>query len=267
MDPTPLGPDGLPPLRPGAASRIAAGLIAPIDAAPASDHLTAIVHELRNLLDGATRCVSLARREASRGPASSDSEGDMLRRLEAAETALQRMASVINHAMSPCAAPLLERFGDPRPLIEAILHAAEVHRPLADQSRIRLVLDCSPRLVLTQSGPMYAVLANGIRNALEAIGEDGSVEITAELVTPRAGGCEVHIDILDDGPGPTDEAVEHAFQLGFTTKRDGIGVGLALSQEIIHELGGWIALRPRWPQAKHGAPRGAHLMIRYPVSP
>ncbi len=150
-------------------------------------------------------------------------------------------------------------------LIEALLHAIEVHAPLAIDKRININIDCSPRLVLTPAGPLYTVLASALRNAVEAMNEGGEVEIIAELVTPSRGDPEVHIDILDSGPGPNLDASEHAFDLGFTTKETGIGVGLALSQEIIEELGGWMALRQRAVKSTVNGKGGAHLMIRYPA--
>ena len=240
--------------------------VAARDSAPAADRLTAIVLELRDLLDGATRCLHDARKDtkqSQRNPI--ETHEDLLSKLEAAELALDRMARVIQLAMSPAAAPLLERFAEPCPLIEALLHAMEVHALLAHDKRITIHIDCSPRLVLTPAGPLYTVLASVIRNAVEAIDQGGEIEIIAELVTPSRGGPEVHIDILDTGPGPDLDATEHAFELGFTTKPCGIGVGLALSQEIIEELGGWMALRKRAAKSSVNGQRGAHLMIRYPA--
>jgi signal transduction histidine kinase len=240
--------------------------VAARDSAPAADNLTAIVHELRDLLDGATRCLQSAREDsdkADQGP--SESHADLLGKLEAAELALDRMSRVIQLAMSPAAAPLLERFTEPCPLIEALMHAMDVHAPIAQTKRITINIDCSPRLVLTPAGPLYTVLASVIRNAVDAMNEGGEIEIIAELVTPSRGGPEVHIDILDTGPGPDLDASEHAFELGFTTKTCGIGVGLALSQEIIEELGGWMALRKRAAKSCGSGQGGAHLMIRYPA--
>jgi len=236
------------------------------DSAPAADRLTSIVCELRGLLDGATRCLHDARKDAeqpSQGPVPANE--DLLGKLDAAELALDRMARIIQLAMSPAAAPLLERFIEPCPLIESLMHAMEVHSPLALEKRIAINIDCSPRLVLTPAGPLYTVLANVIRNSVEAMGQGGEIEIIAELVTPSRGDPEVHIDVLDTGPGPDLDASEHAFELGFTTKQSGIGVGLALSQEIIEGLGGWMALRKRAAKSCVNGHRGAHLMIRYPA--
>lgn len=240
--------------------------IAPRDSAPAADNLTAVVQQLRDLLDGASKSLSDARQSASNTNRPPDErQVDLLHKLDAAEVALDRVARAIQLAMSPAAAGLLERFTEPCPLIEAILHAIEVHAPLAQDKRININIDCSPRLVLTPAGPLYTVLASVLRNAVEAMEEGGDIEIIAELVTPSRGDPEVHIDVLDAGPGPDLDASEHAFELGFTTKANGIGVGLAISQEIIEELGGWMALRKRAAKSCPEGKGGAHLMIRYPA--
>ena len=264
-----MGMDPLPHPKPdntnGEDSQPGSSIIAQ-HAAPASDNLTAIVHQLQDLLSGATKKLQEARTSAERPNANlADTQQGMLQYLEAAELALDRMARVIQLAMSPAAAGLLERFTEPCPLIEALLHAIEVHAPLATDKRININIDCSPRLVLTPAGPLYTVLASALRNSVEAMNEGGEVEIIAELVTPSRGDPEVHIDILDSGPGPDLDATEHAFDLGFTTKETGIGVGLALSQEIIEELGGWMALRQRAVKSTANGKGGAHLMIRYPA--
>lgn len=264
MDPLPQPRPDSPDERPNTPGA-AIGIVAR-DSAPAADNLTAVVLELRDLLDGASRSLSDARRcaaQAVRGP--DDSNVDLLSKLEAAEMALDRVSRGIQLAMSPAAAGLLERFTEPCPLIEAIVHAIDVHAPLASEKRIRIHIDCSPRLVLTPAGPLYTVIASVIRNAVEAMDSGGEIEIIAELVTPSRGAPEVHIDVLDNGPGPDLDASEHAFELGFTTKPNGIGVGLAISQEIIEELGGWMALRKRAAKACGSGQRGAHLMIRYPA--
>jgi len=240
--------------------------VASRDSAPAADHLSSIVRELQCLLDGATRNLSGARKDAEQSRGNSDeSNVDLLGKLDAAELALDRMSRIIQLAMSPAAAPLLERFTDPCPLIEALMHAMDVHAPIAQDRRITINIDCSPRLVLTPAGPLYTVLANAIANAIDAMADGGEIEIIAELVTPSRGDPEVHIDILDTGPGPDLDASEHAFDIGFTTKACGIGVGLALSREIIEELGGWMALRKRAAKSCGGRRHGAHLMIRYPA--
>ncbi|MEC9374365.1 MAG: HAMP domain-containing sensor histidine kinase [Planctomycetota bacterium] len=225
----------------------------------ATDRLTTMAHELGNLVDGAMRYVSLAQRGI---PDTTDNREQMARQLEAAHSALSRMAILINNALSPGGATLLERFAEPRPLIEAVAHAVDAARPIAEEREITIELEFSPRLVLAEAGPIYPVISNAIRNAIEAIGRRGRVEVVAELATRGDGVAEVQIDVLDDGPGPPANVGDRVFDIDFSTKRSGLGVGLALSRAILTEMGGFIALAPRQTHGV-GPRRGGHLMIRY----
>lgn len=230
-------------------------------------NLATLAHELNNMLDGAMRYLSLARRGLSgRAPGNGDA-AETARQLEAAATGLSRMAGLIDRAMRPQSRRTNAYFDPAEPLVEALLHAADAMRPLADDRGIRINVDCSPRLVLTPAGPVYTILINAIRNSIDAIGRDGVVEIIAELRTVGDGSPEVCLDILDDGPGPRRGHERKAFEFGYTTTPAGDGVGLALCKDIIDGLGGDIALarrdrdRPTWSERRPGG----RLTIRYPA--
>lgn len=226
----------------------------------ATDRLAKVAHELGNLLDGALRYVSLAR-SGLRDPREADDT--VAHELDIAHEALTRMAKIVRASLSRAGSPSFSGLIDPRPLAEAVMHAVDLLKPLADDRGIRLDVEFSPRLVLVSAGPIYPVVANAVRNAIEAVGRDGSVKVVAELVTvPATGMPEVQIDVIDDGPGPPPGVGDAVFDLGYTTKHGGLGVGLALSREIVRELGGWISLTPRLPEPKRRR-RGAHFCVRY----
>jgi signal transduction histidine kinase len=244
---------------------------APGAAADASNEVTinlaTLAHELNNMLDGAMRYLSLARRGVTAKSAGNASAGETVRQLEAATDGLSRMATLIERAMRPHARRANAYFDPGEPLVEALLHAADAMRPLADDRGIRINVDCSPRLVLTPAGPVYTILINAIRNSIDAIGRDGVVEVIAELRTVGDGSPEICLDILDDGPGPRRGQERKVFEFGFTTTPAGDGVGLALCKDIVDGLGGSISLerreedRPTWSERRPGA----HLSIRYPA--
>jgi signal transduction histidine kinase len=77
------------------------------------------------------------------------------------------------------------------------------------------------------------VLSNLVRNAAEAAGEGGRVEVR---VRERDGTAEVVVD--DDGPGVGGEARARLFEPFFTTKEKGTGLGLAASRAIARAHGG-----------------------------
>lgn len=245
-----------------------------IRAAEASDEATnrllSVAHELGNLVDGALRTVDLARRGLSE--LTDDPEQDQAaigRRLDAAHDALARMAGLLHETMRPRSGRALGAHSTHAPLIEAILHAAEVHRPLAEDHGVEMSIECSPRLVLTPAGSMYTVLANAIRNAIESLaatGRGGRIEIVAELATNDSDQAEIRIDVLDDGPGPPSTDDDRLFSSGYTTKDTGLGVGLSLCREIVSEMQGSVTLRRRRASDDvHPADRGARFSVRYPA--
>jgi len=78
---------------------------------------------------------------------------------------------------------------------------------------------------------------NVLINALEVCPPGGRVRLFSRQTD---GACE--IEIRDDGPGMTPEALEHAFDPYFTTKPTGTGLGLAITRGIVEEHGGAISL-------------------------
>lgn len=82
------------------------------------------------------------------------------------------------------------------------------------------------------------VLINIVLNARQALGDGtGRIELGARL---NARG-HVVVDVRDDGPGVPEEIRDRIFVPFYTTRRDGSGVGLALSRQIMVAHGGSIA--------------------------
>ena len=82
------------------------------------------------------------------------------------------------------------------------------------------------------------VLINIIQNAGEAIEEKGTIDLT---VTSPADQ-QIEIRIKDNGPGMSEKIRSNIFNLYFTTKAKGTGIGLSVVQRIIYEHGGMISV-------------------------
>ena len=88
----------------------------------------------------------------------------------------------------------------------------------------------------TNGDHLVQVLVNLIVNGVQAIlgaAEAGSVRVRAFLDTDR-----VVIEVKDSGPGIDEAVIGRIFDPFFTTKEEGTGLGLALSQQMIHDSGG-----------------------------
>ena len=88
-----------------------------------------------------------------------------------------------------------------------------------------------PKITLRGS-ELNQVWTNLLANAIEALGDVGSIQI----VTERDGAC-ARVDIVDDGPGIPDDIRGHVFDPFFTTKEvgEGTGLGLDTARRIVTE--------------------------------
>jgi signal transduction histidine kinase len=250
-----------------------AGLaVDPIDSAFVTDRLTTLTHELANLLDGSMRCLTLAQRSVGRSVESgaAPTAQELARHLETVQAAMRQMSELVKCAMQ--GVPLSHAHASPDGaggLAEAIRHAVEVMMPLADERGIRLSVNVPQELIDVAAGPVFAVVTNALRNSIEAIERtgrtDGAIDVTARAEPGRSGRCVI-LEIADDGEGPPDLPIrggDSVFRLGYTTKPGGSGVGLAVSRELVQELGGTIQLIRR--EADPATARtGALLRVTFP---
>jgi two-component system sensor histidine kinase HydH len=124
--------------------------------------------------------------------------------------------------------------------------------------------ECELRTDLTESLPpvradaeqLRQVLINLIRNAVQAMGGQGTVQVItrrrSERPTsalgrdPAAPGVDwIEIAVRDEGPGIAPQVQKNLFVPFFTTKDRGTGLGLAISQRVVEEMGGRIEVVSR----------------------
>ena len=107
--------------------------------------------------------------------------------------------------------------------------------------------------VIADREKLHRVLVNGMRNAIEAMGEEGILQISA-----RPDRRWVEIRVEDNGPGISSDARPLLFTPFHTTKTDGTGLGLAYSKRVLAGMRGKIEIDNR----REGA--GAVLTICLP---
>jgi PAS domain S-box-containing protein len=112
-------------------------------------------------------------------------------------------------------------------------------------------------LVLGDRIQLQQVMLNLIFNAVEAM--SGSREGSRELLisTEEDGANGVRIAVKDSGPGLKPESVDRLFDAFYTTKPDGMGMGLSICRSIIEAHGGRV-----W--ATTNVPRGVVLQFTLP---
>jgi signal transduction histidine kinase len=199
---------------------------------------------------------------------------------ELARTAasIERVCEMAHGAMQnrslALGSPLLSR-ARPITIREAVEHAAELLRPVLDRQEIDLRIQIPDDLASTPAGPLYTVILNALQNAIESIERrrgPGAVTVSVRKdAPPRKGGYGRDtrewqtLEIIDDGEGPpqTHEPAR-VFDLGFSTKPRGTGVGLAVARSVVNSMGGTIELNPNDTRAPLGK-RGAVLRACYPA--
>jgi signal transduction histidine kinase len=101
------------------------------------------------------------------------------------------------------------------------------------------------------------VLLNLALNGLEALGSRGPGERLLRIRT-RASGADVELAVSDTGPGLAEEDVPHLFESFFTTRPEGLGLGLSIVRSIVEAHGGHVT-------AENGVGRGATFRVRLPA--
>jgi signal transduction histidine kinase len=135
---------------------------------------------------------------------------------------------------------------------------------LSDLQRNRVILRSELAedlpLVIGDRVQLQQVILNLVRNASDAmVGVDGRPK---ELLiqTGRDQGDRVHLSVSDAGVGLTPEGADKLFEAFYTTKTDGMGIGLSVSRSIIERHHGRLWAEP------NGGP-GATFSFSIPCAP
>lgn len=106
---------------------------------------------------------------------------------------------------------------------------------------------------------LQQVLLNLLINACDALSEADAVDRCIDLdARLDASGQFVYLQVRDRGPGIGSDGLERVFDAFFTTKANGLGLGLAICRQIVASHGGSL-----W--ATHNDDRGAAFHVTLPV--
>ena len=235
------------------------------------DHLWRLLRELSSLLEGSLATLSQAKQSLSgENVLEAATAGEVEKQLRNAAAGLERMSELVHAAMQGPSVPIgsgaLSR-ARPVKMGEAVEHAVELLGKLARERSVEIAAELSPEIAELPSGAMYTVVLNGLQNAVEAVSRRGgrgrvSLSIKPDQAPSGGYGRDTRdwylLEITDDGVGPPKGPdASRIFDLGFTTKPRGAGVGLAVAKSVVQGMGGTIELLPR-------TGGGALLRVKFP---
>ena len=134
--------------------------------------------------------------------------------------------------------------------------------------QVSVEMDGGDLSVQMSSEDLTRVLVNLIKNAVEALPKGGNVQLRLrEVYKERGSDPWVLLNVEDNGPGFASEALERAFEPGYTTRTrpgaasreaDHRGLGLSITRSLVEAAGGCIRVANR-------DPAGACIQIELPT--
>ena len=145
-------------------------------------------------------------------------------------------------------------------LNELVTKVAHVVRPDAVAYSCEVETSLATDLPLVEGDPVQIqqVLVNLVSNAFDAMRQTPPDQRKVEISTAGNGNGEVRLSVRDHGTGIRTEVHEHLFDQFFTTKEQGLGMGLAIVRSIVEAHGGKI-------DAENVADGGARFYFTLPV--
>jgi two-component system nitrogen regulation sensor histidine kinase NtrY len=196
-----------------------------------------VAHEIKNPLTPMQLSAQFLRRAYDEGAADLD---EVLRECtDAIVEQVEGLRRIANEFSAYARLPVVRR--EPTNLNAPLEEALTLFEPaMPDGIEVIRELAGDMPSALLDSEQIRRVAINLIRNAVDAMGEEGTL-------TVRSGWNEegVWLQVSDTGEGIAPEVQERLFEPYFSTKTDGTGLGLAITRSIVDAYGGTLTVDSR----------------------
>ena len=144
-------------------------------------------------------------------------------------------------------------------LNDIVRDTVEFLSSLAVGRKIELVSRITPEalLILGDRVQLQQVILNLVMNGIDAMKDNPSEHRTITIRTSRVGEFAA-LSVSDRGPGIPEDKLEQVFDPFFTSKTEGMGMGLSIARTIIEAHNGQISAKNR----DHG---GASFKVKLPL--
>jgi len=184
----------------------------------------AIAHELKNALNGLGMAVELILQDPA-------NQNRVARLRAQVIDEVTRLRDVVDSLLSFSRSPRIERA--PTNLAPLLARVRDQLADLVIDREVELRIEAPDSLpFVCDSHKIQGVLVNLVRNSVEA----------GRIVRVRASADEeaLSLEVADDGPGFSPDALAHLFEPFFSTKPNGTGLGLPTSRRYVEAHGGTI---------------------------
>jgi signal transduction histidine kinase len=190
-----------------------------------------VAHEINNPLQAVLGCLGLAQEAVEGGQ-------DPGTYLQLAHQEVQRTARIVSQ-LRTLGRPVQDGHKEPTDLNDLLNDVLVLNRKLLLSHEVAVIWepgDGLPTLMLV-SDAIRQVFLNLVLNAVDAMPEGGQLRLSTSPAETSPG---VRAVIADGGHGIAPQVLPHIFDAFYSTKQEGIGIGLYLCRRIIHEHGGQI---------------------------
>jgi C4-dicarboxylate-specific signal transduction histidine kinase len=129
------------------------------------------------------------------------------------------------------------------------------------QVEIELALEPQMSLVRGDAIQIEQVVLNLVRNAIDAMEEAGVENREIIVTTEVVDGQMIQVQVADTGPGLVQTSIDNVFEPFYTTKPDGLGMGLTISRSIVEAHGGKLSVQ------NNVLTQGASFEFTLPIHP
>lgn len=198
-----------------------------------------LAHEIKNPLGGLRGAAQLLEREL---------ESEELKEFtQIIISEADRLRNLVNRMLGPRALPQLQSINI-HEIVERVRAVVQAEIP----ESVKLMRDYDPSIpeLLADPDQMIQSLLNLVRNAAQAVGDEGEIILRTRTLRQYTIGHKryklvARIEVIDNGPGVPDEVKEGIFLPMVTGRADGTGLGLPIAQSLINMHNGLIECESR----------------------
>jgi signal transduction histidine kinase len=205
-------------------------------------------HEVKNPINAIVVHLELMRTKLG------DADHRAMRHLEIIESEIQRLDRVVQTLVDfsrPVELQLKEQ--DMRRIVSGVLMLASAELETRD-IQVQSDLPDRPVLAKVDADLLKQALLNVVINGAQAMSEGGKLRVSL-----KEDGRVAMLSIHDQGAGIPPEVRDKIFDLYFTTKKDGSGIGLAMTYRIVELHNGSI-------EVESDATHGTTFILRFPLN-